>query len=290
MSLIENSLEKLRRGAGASKPDGAATNREPVSAFREPAASAETPYVHRRTSIDWARLREQGYLPDAVQERRFADWCHRVKRPLIDRALAAGAPQDARVILLTSAVPGDGKSFITLNLAFSMARERDVSVLLVDGDLPRAQISHLFGIHHEPGLLAALRDDRLDVESVVYDTDIPGLEILPAGGPTEGAAELVASARMREIAARLSGRNQRRLVLFDSPPLLASAEARALAAVPGQIVLVTRAGHTPLRAVADAVSHLDRKKLQGIVVNDAYVGNEHGYYDYDYSSHRTPAR
>jgi protein-tyrosine kinase len=247
--------------------------------------------VHRRTSVDWARLREQGYLPDSGQQPRFADWCHRVKRPLIDRALAPGAPEDARLILLTSALPGDGKSFITLNLAFSMARERDVSVLLVDGDLPRAQISHLFGIHQEEGLLAALRDDRLDVEPLVYDTDVPGLEILPAGGPPEGAAELVASARMREIAARLSGRNPRRLVLFDSPPLLVSAEARALVAVPGQIVLVTRAGRTPLRAVADAVGQLDKKKLQGVVLNDAYVGNEHGYYDYDYAaSHRSPAR
>ena len=247
--------------------------------------------MHRRTSVDWARLREQGYLPDSVQQPRFADWCHRVKRPLIDRALAPGAPEDARLILLTSALPGDGKSFITLNLAFSMARERDVSVLLVDGDLPRAQISHLFGIHHEEGLLAALRDDRLDVEPLVYDTDVPGLEILPAGGPPEGAAELVASARMREIAARLSGRNPRRLVLFDSPPLLVSAEARALVAVPGQIVVVTRAGRTPLRAVADAAAQLDKKKLQGIVLNDAYVGNEHGYYDYDYAaSHRSPAR
>jgi protein-tyrosine kinase len=290
LSLIENSLEKLRRAAGASKPTGAATLREPVAVLREPAASAETPYVHRRTSVDWARLRAHGYLPDPVQERHFADWCHRVKRPLIDRALAPGAPEDARLILLTSALPGDGKSFIALNLALSMARERDISVLLVDGDLPRAQVSHVFGIHHEEGLLAALRDDRLDVEPLVHDTDVPGLEILPAGGHPEGAAELIASARMREIAARLSGRNPRRLILFDSPPLLVSNEARALVAIPGQIVLVTRAGHTPQRAVVDAVAQIDKKKLQGIVLNDAYVGNEHGYYDYDYSSHRNHAR
>ena len=284
MSLIENSLERLRRAAGGTKTAVTAAVREPVTVLRE-STSAEPRAVHRRSSIDLARLRAQGYLPDAVQERRFADWCHRVKRPIIERALAAEAGSgDARLILVTSALPGDGKTFITLNLALSMARERDISVLLVDGDLPRAQISRVLGIDHEPGLLNALRDEQLDLESLIFDTDIPRLELLSAGSPPEGASELVASLRMREIAARLLSRSPQRLVLFDSPPVLIASEARALVSIPGQIVLVARAGCTPQRAVVDAVSQIDKKKLRGLVLNDALVGSTHGYHDYYYAS------
>ena len=291
MSLIENSLEKLRRAAGGTKTATASALREPVAVLRKEAtADAEARYVHRRTSIDLAQLRAQGYLPDPAQERAFADWCHRVKRPLIHRALLPGGPEEARTILLTSALPGDGKTFVTLNLALSMARERDINVLLVDGDLPRAQMSRLLGIEREPGLLNALRDERLEVEHLVRETNVSGLQLLSAGGPAESTTELIASVRMQEIIAQLLDWNSRRLILFDSPPLLVSAEARALMSIPGQIVLVTRSGRTPQRAVVDAIAHIDKKKLQGLIINDAYVMNEHDYYDYNYSSETVSSR
>ena len=290
MSLIENSLEKLRRAASGTKTATAAALREPVAVLREAKADAEARYVHRRTSIDLAQLRAQGYLPDTAQERAFADWCHRVKRPIIHRALLQGAPEDARTILLTSALPGDGKTFVTLNLALSMARERDINVLLVDADLPRAQMSRLLGIEREPGLLNALRDERLEVEHLVQETNVSGLQLLSAGGPAESTTELIASVRMQEIIAQLMDWNSRRLILFDSPPLLVSAEARALMSIPGQIVLVTRSGRTPQRAVVDAISHIDKKKLQGLIINDAYLMNEHDYYDYNYSSETVSSR
>jgi Mrp family chromosome partitioning ATPase len=284
LSLIENSLERLRRAALATKEPGvAAAAVAPAAARVEPIASLEPRVVHRRIAIDLKRLRDEGYLPEEGQERRFADYCHRIKRPLVDRALSAGAPQDARLILLTSAIPGDGKSFMTINLALSIARERDVSVLLLDGDLPRARISHVLGLHGQPGLLNALQDDTLDIESLVQDSDIPGLEILPAGPPSEGASELIASVRMRELAFKLICRNPRRLVLFDSPPVLVSSEARALVQIPGQIILVARAGHTPRQAIVEALTHVDKSRLTGLILNDGHVSNEPGYY-YGYGS------
>ena len=283
VSVIENSLERLRRPALAARGPGVAAGVVPTAARVEPICALEPRVVHGRVAIDLNRLRAEGYLPEQGEEWRFANYCHRIKRPLVDRALSAGAPQDARLTLLTSALPGDGKTFMTINLALSMARERDVSVLLVDGDLPRARISHVLGMHGEPGLLHALRDDALDIESLVRDSDIPGLEILPAGAPAEGATELIASARMREIASRLICPNPRRLVLFDSPPLLVSSEARALVQIIGQIILVVRAGHTPRQAITDAVAQVEKKKLVGLVLNDAYGATEDGYY-YDYGS------
>ena len=294
VSLIESSLEKLRQAASGTKSASAPVVREPgvrepVTVLREVSATPEPRYVHRRITLDLARLRADGYLPDPRQERRFADWCHRVKRPIIERALAPGGADEARMILLTSALPGDGKTFIALNLALSMARERDVSLLLVDGDLPRARISQLLNLQHEAGLLNALRDDRMDVESLVLDTGVAGLEVLAAGQTPEGATELLASVRMREIAQRLVSRNPRRLILFDAPPVLVSTEARALLAIPGQIVLVARAGQTPQQAVVDALTHIDRTKLRGLVVNDAHVGEDRGYYGYDYDYAPSPS-
>lgn len=259
----------------AAVPVAAVASVDPVV----PLASA---CVHKRIVVDFGRLAAEGYVTELGQERRFADYFHRIKRPLIARALAADAAQDTRVILLSSALPGDGKSFVVLNLAMSMARERDISLLLVDGDLPKARITRLLGQQQEPGLLAALHDDKVDVESLVLDTDVPGLEFLPAGSSPEGATELLASVRMRELAVRLTCRNPHRLVLFDSPPLLLSSEARALLQIAGQVVLVARAGHTPRRAIADAIEQVDKKKLQGLVLNDASLGSsERGYY-YDY--------
>jgi protein-tyrosine kinase len=284
LSLIENSLEKLRRAALTAKEPGVAAAIGPTGARVEAITALEPRVAHRRIAIDLVRLRAQGYLPEEGQERRFADYCHRMKRPLVDRALSAGAPQEARLILLTSALPGDGKTFVTVNLALSMARERDATVLLVDGDLPKSHISHVLGMDGQPGLLNALRDDALDIESLIHDTDIRGLEILPAGAPSEGAAELIASVRMRELASKLICRNPRRLVLFDSPPLVVSSEARALVQVPGQIILVARAGHTPSQAIVEALTHIDKSRLTGLVLNDGHIISEPGYYDYGYGS------
>lgn len=281
MSLIEKSLERMR-SAGTTPREASGTSTSGKSALRAEPIALESRSAHKHASINFSQLRAAGYLPDKSEERRFADFCHRIKRPIIDRALGSTGVDDLRLILLSSALPGDGKTFIALNLALSMARERDLSVLLVDGDLPRGQIGRVLDMQREPGLLDALQDSRLDIESLIFDTDVPNLQVLPAGAPSEGAAEWIASARMREIVARLNGRNPRRLILFDSPPLLVSSEARTLAQLPGQIVLVARAGRTPRRAIIDAIACIDKKKLQGLVLNDARAIKikEHGYYDY----------
>jgi Mrp family chromosome partitioning ATPase len=281
LSLIENSLEKLRRAALAAKEPRVAAAGVSTATRVEPITALEPRFVHRRIAVDMGRLRAEGYLPEEGQERRFADYCHRIKRPVIDRALAAGAAQDARIILFTSALPGDGKTFITLNVALSMARERDVSVLLVEG-ICRGRTSVMCSACGEPGLLNAPERVGYRVGGTGYRYS--GLEFLP-GAPSEGAAELIASVRMREIASRLICRNPRRLVLFDSPPLVVSSEARALMQIPGQIILVARAGHTPRQAIVEALTQVDKSRLIGLVLNDGHVSSEPGYYDYGYGSH-----
>lgn len=290
MSIIESALDKVRRTPAAAPAATAA----PTLQVAIPEAQADAVQRlalanQRRIAIDFNLLRAQGEIPEAGLERRFADYYREIKRPLIQSMLGPEARTDARLVLVTSALPGEGKTFTSLNLALSVARERDVSVLLVDADLPKGHLSRTFGLQGTPGLLDALADETMDVESLVIGTDIKGLEILPAGNAVDGTAEFVASARMGQIATRLVARHPRRLVLFDSAPLLASSEARALMQIPGRILMVTRAGTTPRHALLDAVALIDKTKLHGLVLNDAHAGSSDGYYThYGYAGYGAP--
>jgi protein-tyrosine kinase len=246
------------------------------------AAAADVPTIApaKHIQIDFRQLREAGYAPEQGQERRFADFCREIKRPLMRRALASDAPAERRLVMVSSALPGEGKTFVTLSLAFSLARERDTSVLLVDADLPKGHISRAFGLSQEPGLLDALVDDKRNVESLIVGTDVPGLTVLPAGQPNEGAAELITSTRMTQIATSLVARHPGRLVLFDSPPLLVSIEARGLIQIPGLVLLVVRSNHTPRQALIDALGHIDKQKLHGVVLNESRLATQGDYYGY----------
>ncbi len=279
MGVIENALERMRSGGAGSAASG---GREPATVLEAwpSGAGAEEVIPTRRITLDRAQMRAAGYLPEAGREMQFADYYREVKRPLIQRALAPGASASQRLILATSALPEEGKTFTVLNLALSMARERDVSVLLIDADFPKARLGSVLGVQEEPGLLDAVASPSVDVESLIFRTDVKGLDVLSGGSFSGGAAELVASARMAAIVAALVARNPRRLVLFDSSPLLVSSEARALIQLPGQIILVARSGTTPRRALQQAISQIDSKKLQGLVLNNAYAKTHNYYYGY----------
>jgi protein-tyrosine kinase len=274
MGIIENALERLHRNGAI--PDSIGGRQHAVAPDSWLAERPEVVPI-RQIALDRPRLRAAGYLPEIGQEARFADYYREIKRPVIQRAFAAGAATNQRLILVTSALPAEGKTFTALNLALSIARERDLSVLLVDADFPKAHIGRALGVDEELGLLDAVAEPSHKVESLILGTDVKGLEVLPGGRSSAHAPELVASARMGEIVARLVAQNRRRLVLFDSAPLLVSSEARALNQLPGQIILVARSGMTPRRALQDAIAQIDNKKLQGLVLNNAYA-KSHGYY------------
>jgi len=281
VSIIESAIDKLRRMTPAASATSAPVALRVHQDARDRAVEVSSIAPHRRIRVDLNLMRIQGELPEAGQERRFADYYREIKRPLIQRALGAEARPENRLILVSSALPSEGKTFTSLNLALSIARERDVSVLLVDADGPKGHLSRAFGLQEEPGLFDALADEMLDVESLVLETDIERLELLSVGKRTEEtASELLASARMLQIAERLTARHPRRLVLFDSPPLLVSSEARALKQIPGLILLVTRAARTPRQALLDAVALIDKAKLHGLVLNDAHVAGGDGYSGY----------
>jgi exopolysaccharide/PEP-CTERM locus tyrosine autokinase len=288
VSIVERAIGRLQQDA-AQEPTGAATAVTPIGRMvTEPPATDtdDAATLHsrvlpaRRVSVDREALRESGYLPEITRARQFADQYRHIKRPLIRAALEAGsAGRSPRLIMMASALPGDGKTFTSLNLALSMARERDISLLLVDADVPKPHISRILGIDREPGLLDALKNPSLDIESLVLPTDAGSLSILPAGRPDEGATELLASKRMTVVMNQLIRNDPQRVVLFDSPPLLLSSESSALAAIAGQIVLVVRSGKTPCQAVVEALGRLGEDRAVSLVLNEARV-TAASYYGY----------
>jgi exopolysaccharide/PEP-CTERM locus tyrosine autokinase len=198
-----------------------------------------------------------------------------------------GAVADGTLVMVTSALPGDGKTFTALNLALSIARERDSSVLLIDADVAKAHMSELLGIRGRPGLTELLEKPGMDPASVIQATDIDGLRVMAAGQRHDSLPELMASQRMRELTAQLAARNRDRVIIFDSSPLLATNESQVLAKLVGQILLVVRANGTPRNAVEEAVALLDRSKYVGVVLNQLRtlfgLGTYYsGHYNYNY--------
>ena len=289
MSVIEKALDKVRRSAISGQPNVPETGLAPAmpggAGRAQPATGVTTLEVApaspaRRITVSWQSLQDAGYVPEAGLERQFAGQYRQIKRRLIETAMSAGSGAPSmRAIVATSALPGDGKTFTSINLAFSIARERDLNVLLIDADVASPRISDVFGQKDSPGLLDALQDPSLDIESLVLGTDVPGLSLLPAGKWAENATEMLSSARMDRIVARLTA-NPRRIVLFDSPPLLVSTEAQVLLKNAGQVVLVARAGKTPRRAIVDAIGHIGEEKSVGLVLNQAQGTQATDYYGY----------
>ena len=297
MSKIQDAIRRMQSSAAAAGNDR--------SCARNPAANAPFkatvmlgqlandiedptgPHVAAEDGglvlVDREALQREGYLASGNQERDIADQYRLIKRPLLDNVAGRGTSQadDANLIMVTSALPADGKTFTCINLALSMAREKDTSVLLVDADVAKPHISGLFGVSEQPGLIDLLRSEKGDTSRFVMRTDVPGLELLPAGPPDSHATELLASRRMRAIVEELSTRYTDRVVIFDSPPLLVTSEARVLAMSVGQIAMVVRAGKTPQPAVLDALDSLDDSKAINLILNEVHAdvaGEGYGAY------------
>jgi protein-tyrosine kinase len=284
MSLVEQAIAKLRGAAAPGKVTQRAAS-APMAHVTTVAGDAleHTAKNNRVLAIDSAAMRANGYLPELDMDRPFAEYYRQIKRPLVEKALSTNTRSDepdTRVIMVTSALPGEGKTFTSINLAFSLARERDMSVLLVDADILKPHISEIFGIRQDPGLMDALIDEKLAIESLVMTTNVKGLSILPAGRMAEGAAEMLVSNRMRHILRRLLTENSRRIILLDSPPIIATSEGRALTKVAGQLVLVVRAGKTLQAAVKGTLAQIDPERMSGIILNDARLSLTESFYGY----------
>lgn len=287
MSIVEKAADRLRQS-------GQDATRDPRARVLAPAdrnADVEHGAVDRhRIVVDFAALRRAGLAPPVSLEQTVAREYQRIKRPILANIFGGDGMtvSGGNRLMVASALAGEGKTFTSVSLALNLARERDHSVLLVDGDVIKPGISRTMGLQDRKGLLDLLAEDTIKPEEAIVDTDIPGLSVLPAGQRHPAMTELLSSQRMAWVADELS-RDPNRIVVFDSSPLLATSESQALALVAGQIAVVVRAGVTGQRAVEAALSliaHPD--KAINLILNqsekahgDYYAGYYGGAYGTD---------
>lgn len=249
----------------------------------EPQSTVRTARCAPRVTIDLDRLQKSGMVTPHGERTPMAEEFRFIKRPLITRALqkGEGAIRNGNLIMVTSSLPGEGKTFCAINLAMSIAMEMDHTVLLVDADVARPSVLKTFGLDDQPGLMDLLRDEKIDMSDVMLKTNVDTLSILPAGNSQKNATELLASQSMNMLLNEIAARYADRIVIFDSPPLLLTSEARVLAEQMGQIVMVVEAESTTQRALKDALRRLDNCRNVNLVYNKgrAFAETEsYGYY------------
>jgi exopolysaccharide/PEP-CTERM locus tyrosine autokinase len=280
MSFIERALEQL-------KPEPARAPIEPARPAVQKARPA-TPAIagpsmpcrtDRTVHLDLGVLRAAGEIGPEDEEHRIAEEYRLIKRPLLKATARDDSGNLNNVVVITSAVPGEGKTFTSVNLALSLALERDLQVVLIDGDVAKRDITHLLGLDKEPGLLDAAGDVTVGLEQTVLRTDVPSLFVIPAGSQHLEATEILASERTAALLKHLAA-EPRRIVLIDTPPLLATTEAGVLASLAGQVVMIVKASETPQNVVTSAIETIAEDKPVSLVLNQVLSVPErhYGYY------------
>ena len=293
MSKIQEALKKLQKGSPPRPdPNVAASiggkfrnDRSAIPVARRKKVTIEGEKQH----IDQDDLIRGGLLAPPDIGISVADEFRRIKRPILENALRKGpeAPDQKNVILITSALPNAGKTFCSVNLAVSISLERELHVLLVDADVVKQHISREFGLAKRRGLIDLLVEDSQQISDCLVRTDINDIQVLPAGTQHSRATELLASERMSTFITELSSRYSDRIILMDSPPLLATSEALALADQVGQIVLVVESGETTHQALMETIELMNTEKATNIILNKSRHSMQSGYYGggYGYDGH-----
>jgi protein-tyrosine kinase len=296
MSSIEKAIERLAKSKGeqsASKVDGAeqasasvradaaavqqnTAEKKPVSRNRDKEGSQQA----KKIDLDYEALSRIGHIVPHSGNKVLEEEYRIIKRPVIRNALGKGAVpiEHGNLVSVSSSLPSEGKTFTALNLALSIATELDSTVLLIDGDVLKYSLSRLLGIEKELGLIDLLGSQKCDVSDVIIHTQIPKLKLIGAGTRSEKSTELLASTEMERLLDELARRYSDRIIIFDSPPLLATSEASVLNHHMGQILVVVEAGQTPVDAIKDSLSRLDQEKAIGLILNKSREGKGANYY------------
>jgi exopolysaccharide/PEP-CTERM locus tyrosine autokinase len=288
-------MSKIQKALGALKTESEAQENKPRKSRR--------PYVKRRyvpedaavsevlpeysITIDLETLRDEGLHPREEDSESINQQFRRIKRPVLSIAFKEEmtGSENPNVIMVSSALPKSGKTFCSINLAMSIARERDVGAVIVDADVLKPNISRALGLEERPGLIDYLVDHTVTIDDILVATDLYGIIVVPAGGRHEEATELLASRRMQEFVHALAERYSSRAIIVDTPPLLLTNEANVLAENMGQIVLVVEAGISTQESVIEAAGLLNSEKPINAILNKsrgvdvgAYGANGYGYY------------
>lgn len=281
MSIVERALEKTKESADRARP---VVSVEPHDGAPKqvPAADLAAQRVLANVSarmdppaysidLDTTALFDAGLLTDRANSARLRDEFRRLKWPLLEVAQVRQLPDanSGRLIMITSAVPAEGKTFTSFNLALALADERDSMVVLVDADIAKPKLTHSLGLQSRPGLADFLADEKLEIRDILVGTSLPNLRVVPAGRFNTHAPELIGSQRMRQLLTQLDAVCASPTVLFDSSPLLVTNAGQVLSGLVGQIVMVVKADATPQSAVTEALSMLKKNATVGLVLNQS---------------------
>ena len=306
MSIIENALKKAGNQGLVAEGDKSVGFKESSenlnraeSGFEKkeytvnPEENRDGPrYIaENHVDINWHKLAEEGFLDSNDTKSQLAEEFRVIKRPLVNNALGVNSGIDrANLILICSSLPGEGKTFVSINLALSIANERDKNVLLIDADVEKPSVSKHLGIKQSPGLIEYLEDENVTFSDILLKTDLANLSVIPAGKRHKYSTELLSSQRMYLFAEEISKRYKDRIVIFDSPPLLVATQAHVLSELVGQVVLVIGAESTQQTVVAESVAKLSECDVVMTLLNktrkevDIYgYGHKYGYGQYGQS-------
>lgn len=300
MSTIEKALAKQKSAANKSSENKTEIDNtqkealvEPTEQQLEPQAQVveqktQAPYTQNNVlNIDLDALKSRGYLVDDGSRNSIKDECRQIKRKLLNNAFgkAAKTLNNPNLIMVSSSKPNEGKTFVSINLALSIALEQDKTVLLVDADVLRPSLNRELGVPETSGLIEYLLGEH-DIGESIFNTNIEKLKIIPAGEPHHLSNELLASDKMAALANELSARYPDRVVIFDSPPLIGVTETHVLANLMGQAIIVVEESKTKITDVQKATEALDENLAVGIVINKAIRTHKdlYGYYGYGYEN------
>jgi exopolysaccharide/PEP-CTERM locus tyrosine autokinase len=242
----------------------------------------------KKVEIDIQRLENAGFVSVHSTRRVINEEYRAIKRKLLQNAFGAisSTLNNSNIIMVSSARPSEGKTFTAVNLALSIAAEKDKTVLLVDADVLRPKVSKTLAIEPKEGLMEYLLDEKSDISEVMYSTNIDKLRIIPAGRSHHLSTELLASQKMHNTIDEIASRYPDRVVIIDCPPLIGINETAILASFAGQAVVVTVEGKSKISDINAATSQLNPEMAVGFVVNQAIVSvdENQGYYGYYYAN------
>lgn len=300
MSTIEKALAKKKQVAQDMKSTLPLSGSSKASQIEPPTQSNDAPdpkvkddstqtaEINKETIVlNGERLTERGFIYSSGSSHQIQEEFRHIKRKLINNAFgpAAKTLKHSNLIMVSSSNPNEGKTFISINLALSIALEQEKTVLLVDADVLRPSIHRELEFESKQGLLEYLLDEVHSLSDVIYNTNVANLKLIPAGKPHHLTNELLASKKMATLAKELAERYPDRIVIFDCPPILGVTETPVLSSLVGQAVVVVEESKTKLDDVKKAVSQLDEDIALGFVMNKTVMSkkDEYGYYGYGYN-------
>jgi protein-tyrosine kinase len=284
LEYLKKALEKARaikqetEEVETSRTSEVSPSESPSLLRTSQATVGEIHYAHTRTmpvSADW--LRSMKIVTGAADDPAEEDY-KLIRTQIVQRTKA----DNKNLLMVTGPLPGEGKTLTAINVAISLAQEKDKTVLLVDADLRRPAVHEYLGLSRTPGLVEYLTDKQTLPELLVHPEDIPKLVVLPGGRPIREAAELISSPLMVDLVEELKHFYPDRYVLFDLPPMLTFTDALAFAPLVDGIILVVERGKTPRDDIQRCLKMIEDFPLLGLVFNKVEGKGEvyHNYYKY----------